>query len=324
MRQWISVLVLGSVLALGLLGLSPVYVSYVYSDSMEPTIAEGDGYLVVPAGEIAEGDVVTFYSEHRGEHVTHRVVGVEDGGYVTQGDNNARTDQATGHPLVRGEEITGAVLTIGDRPLTIPGLHGVVTAVRTYWPLGALVAGIALVYSSSARTRDVVRVSDLMDPLFLAIVLGGVIALAVSVPAFTATYAVTETPDDRESTVTVGEPAAREVELPVGPRPAYTHRIVDADGAAVTGHVARGDATTVDLDVRGSEPGPHEVTIRLYQYPAVVPYRVVAVLHALHPAAAASAVTAAVVSPAYLFHRIIVDNKTPIRTRGSLARRLKR
>lgn len=324
MRQWISVLVLGSVLALGLLGLSPVYVSYVYSESMEPTISEGDGYLVVPAGEIAEGDIVTFHSEHRGEHVTHRVVGVEDGGYVTQGDNNARTDQATGHPFVREEEITGAVLTVGDRPLTIPSLHGVVTAVRTYWPLGALVAGIALVYSSSERTRDVVRVSDLMDPLFLAIVLGGVIALTIGVPAFTATYTVTETPDDRESTVTAGETVARALELPIGPRPAYTHRIVDADGAAVTDHVTRGDATTVDLDVRGSEPGPHKVTIRLYQYPAIVPYRVVAALHALHPAAAASAVTAAVVSPAYLFHRVIVDNKTPIRTRGSLARRLKR
>lgn len=324
MRQWIPVLVLGSVLALGLLGLSPVYVSYVYSESMEPTIGEGDGYLVVPAGEVEEGDVVTFYSEHRGEHVTHRVVGIEDGGYVTQGDNNARTDQATGHPLVREEEITGAVLTVGDRPLTIPGLNGVVTAVRTYWPLGVLVAGIALAYSSSARTRDVVRVSDLMDPLFLTIVLGGVIALAVGVPAFTATYTVTETPDDRESTITAGEPAARALELPVGPRPAYTHRIIDADGAVVTGHVARGDATTVDVEITGSEPGPHEVTIRLYQYPAIVPYRVVAALHALHPGAAASAVTAAVVSPAYLFHRIIVDNKTPIRTRGSLARRLKR
>lgn len=324
MRQWIPVLVLGIVLALGLLGLSPVYVSYVYSESMEPTISEGDGYLVVPAGEITAGDVVTFHSEHRGEHVTHRVVGIEDGGYVTQGDNNDRTDQATGHPLVREEEITGAVLTVGDRPLTIPGLYGVVTAVRTYWPLGALVAGIAVAYSSSERTRDVVRVSDLMDPLFLAIVLGGVIALAVSVPAFTATYAVTETPDDRESTVTAGESAARALELPVGPRPAYTHRILDADGAAVTDHAARGDATTVDLDITGSKPGPHEVTIRLYQYPAIVPYRVVAALHALHPAAAASAVTAAVVSPAYLFHHIIVDNKTPIRTRGSLARRLKR
>lgn len=325
MRQWISVLVLGSVLALALLGLSPVYVSYVYSESMEPAISEGDGYLVVPAGEIAEGDVVTFYSEHRDEHVTHRVVGIEDGGYVTQGDNNARTDQATGHPLVREEEITGAVLAVGDRPLTIPGLHGVVTAVRTYWLLGALVAGIVLVYSSASdRTRDVVRVSDLMDPLFLAIVLGGVITLAVGVPAFTATYTVTETPDDRQSTVTAGEPAARALELPVGPQPAYTHRIVDADGATVTDHVARGDATTVDLGVTGTEPGPHEVTIRLYQYPAVVPYRAVAALHALHPAAAASAVTAVVVSPAYLFHRLIVDNKTPIRTRGSLARRLKR
>lgn len=325
MRQWVPVLILGSVLTLGLLGLSPVYVSYVYSESMEPTISEGDGYLLGPTGEIREGDIVTFYSETREEHVTHRVVGTAEGGYLTQGDNNPRTDQATGHPVVQPEQVTGTVMTIGDKPLTIPGLHAVATAVHTYWPLGALVAGIALVYSASGeRTRDVVRVSDFMDPLFLAIVLGGVITLAIGIPAFTATYTVTETLDDRESTVMVEEAVTRAVDLPVGPQPAYTHRIIDVHGGTVTDHAASGDTTTVEFDILGTEPGPHEVTIRLYQYPAVIPYRIVAALHVLHPTVAASAVTAVVVSPAYVFHRVIVDNKTPIRTRGSLSRRLKR
>lgn len=106
----------------------PVLLSYVETGSMEPTLEPGDGFVPVPmvlAGEVEPGDVVVFEAErlHGGGLVTHRVVGTTGQGFVTKGDANPVTDQASGshEPPVRREQIVATALQVGDRPVAIPG-----------------------------------------------------------------------------------------------------------------------------------------------------------------------------------------------------------
>lgn len=114
----VSVIVLGSIL--GALLDRPVFMSYVYSDSMTPTLNKGDLFFMNPFSKSADvGDVIVF--NLRGGWTVHRVVGIVEGGYITKGDNNVATDQQEekASPVSR-DAIAGKVIMIGDSPLKVP------------------------------------------------------------------------------------------------------------------------------------------------------------------------------------------------------------
>lgn len=82
--ELLVVLVVVSLVAGQILGY-PVLLSYVETGSMAPTMEPGDGFVAVPepvAGEVEEGDVVTFRAEEiqGGGLTTHRVVGETERG----------------------------------------------------------------------------------------------------------------------------------------------------------------------------------------------------------------------------------------------------
>ena len=116
-------LVVAALLAGQALG-QPVGLSYVETDSMEPTLDEGDGFVAVPPQftEIGEGDVIVYESERTGEFVTHRVVEVTDQGYVTKGDANPVTDQDGEEPPVTDGRVTAVTLQVNGEVLAIPHL----------------------------------------------------------------------------------------------------------------------------------------------------------------------------------------------------------
>lgn len=317
MRRWITLSVLAALVVAAALGGSPIHISYVYSDSMEPTINEGDGYLLVPAAEIVEGDIITFHSTERDEHVTHRVVEVTDEGYITQGDNNRRTDQAGGHPPITVDQVTGAVLMLGDRPLIIPHLQTLIVAASTYWPLVVGAGLLLLLRSETDRpSRDIVTPRHLMVPLVITAALGGAGALTVGAPAHAMTFTATEGTDSG-SQIPVGESVTRTVEFSTGPQPAYTHRFTDTTGVNIADRRTDGDQTIFDISVPAqTETGTHEAMVRTYQYPAVLPYWFVAVLHRLHPFVAALATTSLILTPIYLIYWIGIDDKEPFRSRS--------
>ncbi len=107
-------------------------VDLVNSNSMSPSLMEGDVVAWVPVEieDIQVGDVVVFKSwlswpEER--LVLHRVVEIKDEwgepALVTKGDANKHTDQAGPHipePYVTDKNLIGKAVSIGNQPLKIP------------------------------------------------------------------------------------------------------------------------------------------------------------------------------------------------------------
>lgn len=124
---WALIVVVAIALVSSVVLGQPALLGYVQSGSMSPTLSTGDGYVPIPgilAGEIGEGDVITFESDQieGGQPTTHRVVEVTDGGYVTKGDANPFTDQDSGAPPVTDDQITAVALQLNGDIVRLPGL----------------------------------------------------------------------------------------------------------------------------------------------------------------------------------------------------------
>lgn len=103
----------------------PSPISFVATDSMEPQLQPGDGFIGVPkplAGEIERGDVVTFEAQEVGGGglTTHRVVEETDQGYITKGDANPFRDTAAGEPPVQESQIQLVVVQFNGEIVAIP------------------------------------------------------------------------------------------------------------------------------------------------------------------------------------------------------------
>ncbi len=98
----------------------PVLVSYVLSESMEPTLMTGDVIFINPFAANANiNDIIVFKSGQN--YVVHRIVGVTAEGFITKGDNNIATDQLSEKPYVQEEDIVGRIIMLGSHPVAIPG-----------------------------------------------------------------------------------------------------------------------------------------------------------------------------------------------------------
>ncbi|MBO4247642.1 signal peptidase I [Halomicrobium sp. IBSBa] len=122
----------------------------VLSGSMEPALSPGDVIIVDGSGPVGVGDVIT-YDGGDAVPVTHRIVAVEDGAFVTQGDANENPDTGT----VTRADVLGRVA------LTIPLIGYVILWVQT--PAGyvtLVVAPLVLLVGGELRSwlRD--RASD--------------------------------------------------------------------------------------------------------------------------------------------------------------------
>lgn len=355
------VVVVAIALALVAPAASPVQISYVTSDSMEPAIQTNDGYILVPAGEVIPGEIVTFYSEERGAYVTHRVVGTTPGGYLTQGDANPSTDQATGDPPVEGEAIAGQVLTVGGQVVVIPQLGAGITFISDHWLLLLTLLGLSIVVralrsksdgAGRAGKQSVLNSRQVVVPTILMAIIASVLLISMGAVHTELTYSVTETEVDGPQELAIGENRTVKLNADIATTP-FTTMLIDSKGMTIvnktrpnataatnaTALAARTNqpgmfsklrekfiktsARTINADIPAqAEIGAHMTRISLYPYPATLPKGVLTQLHAVHPWIAALGSVLVVFIPGYLLYWLLIDTTTPIR--GSRRRWLHR
>lgn len=312
----VAALAIGSIAAGG----APIHISYVTSESMEPTIDVGDGYILHSAVSIETGDIITFWSEERDDHVTHRVVAVTDDGYITQGDNNPSTDQASGHPPIQNRDIFGEVLTLGPTPLVIPYLGPAVTTVQSNPVLVIAFAGVVLVIASLWRRnttaqpeRNIFRVRDGMRILLAVGLCVGTVSIYFGGALVSVPYMATSEPTDEPYTISTDEPTSDLVSITVDDPPFITS-VATSEDVRIVNTTQNASTFTVGVEVPpADEPGYVEHSLTVYSYPTVLPQAFLQRLQLLHPFAAAVTSMGAFLSIPYIASILIVDGRTPVR-----------
>jgi len=293
---------------------------------MEPTMDTNDGYLLVPAGDINEGDVITFRSEgHDDEYLTHRVVGVDERGYITKGDSNPDTDQATGHDYVQDDDVVGEAFSFRGSVVTVPKLGVILGTVEENRAL-SVGAGLGIIlllvlltaFGSGSSTganpsRNVVRNADLLRPVLLVGFVFVVASVWVSTYTRTLDYVAVGHATEAENILTVGESATRTVLLE-GSGPPFTHRVVSAEGMRIAETGMNETAVNLTVEIPPPETtGAHTTSVSVHHYPASLPRWAVEKLHSVSSVAAVGGTVAGVFVPVYILTRVLVDWKKPLR-----------
>lgn len=99
--------------------------------SMEPTLDAGDLVVLARSGSYDIGDVIAYrVASMNGATLIHRIVAIEDGRYVTKGDNNDFIDEYRPTPRE----------ALGKRVVRMPGGASVTGALRSPLGVGALMS----------------------------------------------------------------------------------------------------------------------------------------------------------------------------------------
>lgn len=299
---------------------APVQVSYVYSDSMEPTIDVNEGYIVIPAKKVEVGEIVMFWSPMKDTYVTHRIVGQTEKGFITKGDNNPSSDQRSGYSAVTRDEIVGEVLTFQGEPLVIPYLGLLIVFLQRHLLaiLGIIVSSIAIY--SAARTdvpyrRDVVRVGDIFQPLFLVGIAVIAWILAYGGVGHNVTLVAVASAGLSESPGVIAVGSSKSVEF-VFQQPAWPlmQRVVGTHGMTVTSQTRNTTAIQITGLVRTPEaPGPVHVRSVVHQYPAIIPRSILVRLQEIHPLLASGISAIIIFVPLWVFYHLLLDSQTPLR-----------
>ncbi len=118
--------------------------SVVMSGSMEDEIYAGDLLIYKTQDEYREQDIILFYDEKQGVFVTHRIVRIEDGKFITQGDANNIEDSEPVEP----RNVHGKVISV------LPGVGkalGFFTTATGLFSI-AFIAALIIVYPYLIKT----------------------------------------------------------------------------------------------------------------------------------------------------------------------------
>ena len=330
---------------------SPIQLSHVTSDSMEPTIETGDGYVLVPAGDVIPGEIVTFYSEERAGYVTHRVAGTTTGGFITKGDANPSTDQEAGSPPIPREAITGQMLSPFGQPVVIPHLGTAVGVIRAHWSVlfGLVIVSLLVTLLRGDTTvgtrtdeRSVLRSREVITSMLVIGLVASTLLVSMGAIHSEFTYPVTESGDGNARQLAVGDPTTVSMDASISTTPA-TIIFVETDGmrllnttagastaaantsaagqqppsglfGRIRGQFITASQMTINAAIPGqAEPGSHTVSVSVYPYPATLPRGVLSWLHAIHPILAAVGSAVVPFSLAYMGYWLVLDPSTPLR-----------
>jgi signal peptidase len=325
----VALVVLVVAMLLGQLLGQPVLLGYVTTDSMEPTLEPGDGFVAVPAflmGEPEPGDVVVYQARslHDGGLTTHRVVRETENGYVTKGDANPFTDQDGGEPPVTDGQIVAYALQVNGEVVVVPGLGTVVGGLQSAVaaPLEGVGSGRAssvLVFagivlfllaglSGGGATRETARGRDRENVvaawvvvLFSVTVVVAFATAAMVMPAGVHEFGLvsTQAPTDQAQVIAPGEQTTITYDVHnAGFVPVLVVNDAASEGVDVDPEravVAGGSERQVNATLHAPEDtGRYLRAVEESRYLLVLPAGLVAALHSVHPLLALAAVDAVV------------------------------
>lgn len=327
---WFTLLaILMAPVALGALSGGTVGLAYVTSNSMEPLLKVGEGFLVWPSRNPSVGDIIVFRPlVLKADRVVHRIVAVAPEGYITRGDNTSASDQAAGEPPVGPDRIIGQAVVWDGRPVRLPYVGLLSRQMRQV--LGqnlilvlASMVGMSLVlmawgYVKPARDRPS-RVRWRVGHVYMAAAGTGVLAVLMTMllgsGAHSFEYLATQNPSTGLNHVPLGKEGVIRVEV-VNPGLVPIHQFIAALPPAriITAPELLLPLSSAPAEVRippHGKPGWYRSYVSVYQYPPLLPRSILAWLHGRSPYLAMGSSLAVLLAALWLVS-LTIETRVPL------------
>lgn len=298
------VVVFAVILTVGALApsLAPVIITTPESGSMEPTAGEQDLVIVTKTTPTVD-DIALYESNAHDQLVLHRIVDTTlvDGetAFITQGDANPQTDQATGHEPLHKDQIVGTVPSVFGIDLIIPGVGGILTNPIILVGIWGLLA-LSMMYSTTsgktirgivAKTPTVTH-GVIIGLLIILVIPAVVLGMPVDAQTqITTTSTESASIDESTTMATIGDVQQQEITLQ-SPAMGVVHQSIHVSGEMEFVETTSTTSDSITVVVQNSpsdEPTVQRGEIQVYSYPAVLPENVIQQLAAIHPVIAAFA-----------------------------------
>lgn len=270
------------------------------SESMEPSIEPvSDISLINTNDQYPEkGNIITYRSATLDKKITHRVMSVEENGFITKGDNNLKTDQEAGEPLVNPDRIVGTVVEFSSEPLIIPNIGYLSVLFTEYRELILTLLLVSFILDSASRIGRDPTINQSIKLLSITCIILILIWSTFVLTSLDTTghdsIEVVGDPDPGDpSQIAVGEKAMIEIELQQVFLPYPTHKevevIVDERDIVGDSNVSYSTITnkgtvkyTVETE-RFDKEVVYSVRSVRHVYPHTLPSPIISVLHNIHP-----------------------------------------
>jgi signal peptidase I len=276
---------------------------------MDPTIPDGSLQVIYQTNEdVSEGQIIVFQSQQAGGNlIIHRVQSREPGGLITIGDNNQRTDQRTGEPLVQKEQIRGVAVTIQDQPIYIPYVGSLVQFGQTNTIEVLLILlgfmgtyGLYQEMIASKKQQGILTQNDIVFPIFAGVfvVLTVVILLGATTVAVPMTYTSADSAAQQQYVVSIDDPNPEEV-ITIDVKDKLGTEVYSSSYNIIDTNTDSDSARlTVSLPPR-DEPGGISGYVRIYRFPPILPESWLQALITISPLIPAVLSSASVLVPLY-------------------------
>lgn len=326
---WITfvILVVG-MLVFGSITQQPILYSYAISDSMVPLLPVGDLFFIVtkPFVHIHEGDIIVYQSDKSG-FLVHRVITETPEGYVTKGDNSPLSDQQAGEPLVPQNRITGKILTIQGKPITIAQMGNVLNYLQNLlnrYKLfvigGVAVLGLVTLFTDDLKktrrrrkTLHKVRLKQIGVPLVLFLSVAAIITMLLQQEKLIFSYWVLQANIQSSEVEKPGSDFSREVELQNnGYLPQFV--VVQISSASAPKTTFRslmpGEISRINLNFTAPKNiGAYSESVRVYRYLPLLPARWMQSIFSISPYLLVMLVAILLVSPLVIVIRVFGPNE---------------
>lgn len=327
MKKYIYGALIGIVIALLIINIAAITdgapsLTYVFSNSMEPTINTYDVFLVLPADKVTIGDIILFRSVKLDKPlITHRIIAERTNGYITKGDNSPSDDQSVGEPPVTMERIIGRVLTINGQPLLIHGVGKYLEEFQLasgkygkFLSAGLIALGIIFALGDTIfpkRKRQGLyrfRLKTLYRIIAILFIGSIVIGILLGSRINTIKYLVSQNPGNVVNHIKVKEPGHITVSYTNKSLMPVWHFSNAINPIAISSApilIMPMETANIELTIKPhQETGWYSGYVKLYNYPTILPYDTINFLQQRSPLLALFAIGLALYFWIYIIFRI--------------------
>jgi hypothetical protein len=266
-----------------------------------------DAYILTPPEQIQQGDTIQYWDTGTQSFRVSTVHHTTSIGYLV----TAPSESGMNTTVVPAYSVVGTPITVGDKPLTVPLVGGIVPLTQAIRSLilvvflaVSVVIGAILRERLGTHRRRVLRVHHVAIPLIGIVILSTLVITPITASTYQIAYEASDEPADSANEEWTEKQITVRYQQPL-----LSHLIVETP----TDDPLRWeqDGEVIRITLKAPTDSEYTTSLSIFPYLAVLPRSIIRSLHAIHPVVAILGASSVVSGPLLAVYGLFIDGSNP-------------